>query len=147
MTARFPAALGAVVIGALVLSGCASAPQNAASQELQEGIVAVAGASADSDFDLAIDRLDAVQARLDEAVDSDELPAAQAQAVQESIDLVRTDLDALSEPAEETEPVATPTPVVEPDATQAPVDPVDPDKPGKGNQKDNKPGKDKKNKP
>lgn len=127
-----------------VLAGCASAPEHTVSDELQQQVVAVAEASADADYDQALALLDDVQSGLDDAVDSDSVSAAKGTSIQQSIDLVRADLEALLEP----EPEPTPTPSV----TSTPVTvtptqpetPVTPDKPGKGNQKDNKPGKDKK---
>jgi len=138
---RSAAVLG---VAAALIAGCASAPADTVADELQEQVVAVAEASADTDYDQALALLDDVQSGLDEAVESDSIPAAKATSVQKSIDLVRADLEALLEP----EQTPTPTPTVSSTpVTETPAAPAAPAKPGKGNQKNNKPGQDKKNKP
>lgn len=138
---RAAACLGLAVA---LLAGCASSPDGSVESALQEQVVAVAQASADTDYDQALALLDDVQAGLDDAVDSDSVSAAKATSIQQSIDLVRTDLQALLEPEPEPSPTpsVTSTPVTE--TPTAPEEPTTPDKPGKGSQKDNKPGKDKK---
>jgi len=142
-----PRGISAVVLGlaALVLAGCASAPSDTGADDLQPQIVAVAEASADADYDQALALLDDVQAALDDAVDSDSLPAAKATSVQQSIDEVRADLEALLEPVATPTPTPSSTPVTETPVT--PGKPETPAGPGKGNSKNDKPGKDKKNKP
>jgi len=138
------ATLGGVVLSVALLAGCAAEPVDTVGPALQKQVIAVAAASADSEYEQALDLLDDLQDSLDSAIDSDAIPTAQAVAVQQSIDDVRADLSTLLEPEEDPEPVVTNTPVtVEP----TPTTPEEPAKPGKGNNKDNKPGKDKKNKP
>jgi len=138
---RATAWVGLVVV---LLAGCASSPDGSVADELQRQVVAVAEASADADYDQALALLDDVQSGLDEAVETDSVSAAKATSVQQSIDLVRADLEALLEPEPEPSPTPsiTSTPVTETPAE--PETPVTPGKPGKGNDKDSKPGKDKK---
>jgi len=142
------ATLGAIVLSVALVAGCAAEPVGTVGPALQKQVVAVAEASADSEYQQALDLLDELQASLDGAIDAGTISTTQAVSVQQSIDDVRADLDALLEPEEEPEPVITNTPVTVEPTPETPEEPAEPAKPGKGNNnKDNKPGKDKKNKP
>jgi len=119
-------ALALAVGVVIVLAGCATqAPSDLdveTSGALQASVVEVATLAADGDVSGAIARLDTLQGEVDAAVASDALTDERAESIQEAIDEVRLDLEAL---VPEPEPTPTPT---------------EPEKPGKGH-KPGKPGK------
>jgi len=108
----------------LALAGCATSTELAPStaEGLQASVVEVSTLAADGDVTGALARLDALQAELDSAVAAGDVSAERVATIQQAIDLVRADLEALVP-----EPEPTPTPTAE--------------KPGKGNDKPGKPEK------
>ena len=116
----------ALVIG-IVLAGCASpAPELAAptAETFQASVIEVADLAADGDVTGALARLDELQGQLDDAEAADEVSATRATVIQQAIDLVRVDLEAL---------------VPEPSPTPSPSESEE--KPGNGNNKPGKPEK------
>jgi len=108
----------------LALAGCATATELAPStaEGLQASVVEVSTLASDGDVTGALARLDALQSELDAAVAAGDVSAERVASIQQAIDLVRADLEALVP-----EPEPTPTPTAE--------------KPGKGNDKPGKPEK------
>lgn len=112
---RLAAALaGAVLVAGL--SGCAApALDEAAGAQLQESVVAIAGAAAAGDLAGAVVGLDELQTELDAAIAADEVTATRAARIQAAIDAVRTDLESLQAATAPVE--TTPAPVEPPDTT------------------------------
>jgi hypothetical protein len=109
--ARVSFAVGAA-LGLAALTGCASPDvDDASSAALQTLVSEVGTTAAASDIAGALARLDAVQAKLDEAKASGDVTTERARTIQGFIDLVRADLQAL---------VPTPAP-----AAEEPVVPAD----------------------
>jgi hypothetical protein len=113
--ARMRAGAVAVVLAVgLGLSGCVAGSVDITAEtgeQLQSTVLAVADQAAAGDSAGALATLDALQARLDEAVAAGDVSAERAAAIQQAIDLVRADL----------QPVTTPEPVPEPEPA-APVE-------------------------
>ena len=126
-----------VVAAALALGGCASAPLSidaSVTATMQAGVVEVADAAANGDYESGLARLDELQSVLDAAIADDVLSAGKAASIQAAIDAVRADLTELATP----EPEPTPEPSTEPEKPGKGSEdkPGKPEKPGKGN-KDN----------
>jgi len=101
---------------------------------MQAGVVEVADAAANGDYESGLARLDELQSVLDAAIADDVLSAGKAASIQAAIDAVRADLTELATP----EPEPTPEPSTEPEKPGKGSEdkPGKPEKPGKGN-KDN----------
>lgn len=106
MTRRRIASAVVAISLAAWLAGCsAPAIDSATGSALQDSVVAVAEQSAEGDNEAALAQLDELQSQLDAAIASDLITAARAARVQDAIDAVRADLEALVAP----EPSPTPT--------------------------------------
>ena len=137
---------------AVTLSGCAAASDEIAagtSELMQSTIVTAAGQAASGDSTNALATLDTLQAQLQDALAAGDITAERAATVQQSIDLVRADLQPVPTVApapeetsapdeapvleETTGPVTNTDPAPEP-AVPEPETPAEPDEPGnKGN--------------
>jgi hypothetical protein len=151
----------ATVAGVIVLAGCSTVPGTISaeiSEQLQNDVVALAESAAAGDIAGATNALAIAETRLNEGLAADTIDAERGAAIQETIDLVRADLVAMTTPVEEAPaPVDTPEPVAttpveevpEPEpSTVAPTEPTpveSPQKgpgpgPGNGNSNGNTPG-------
>ena len=114
---------------AVTLSGCAAASDEIAagtSELMQSTIVTAAGQAASGDSTNALATLDTLQAQLQDALAAGDITAERAATVQQSIDLVRADLQPVPAvaPAPEETGVPDETPVLE--ETTGPVTNTDP---------------------
>ena len=103
---RLPVGIATMIVGALILAGCAASPTPhaatstppsyapAAVARLQAGVLSVATTAADGDAASALTRLDDLAALAGTARASGEITVARLQAITESIALVRADLEA-----------------------------------------------------
>jgi hypothetical protein len=110
--AGFAALPGALLLSALLLTGCAGSPatlEPVSASQLQAGVLKVTTSAAAGDFSTAQAELAAVQADLLAASAADQLTASRASQIQAAIDLVRADLAAAITASLPT-PVATRTP-------------------------------------
>lgn len=123
----------------VALSGCAGAPEEIAagtSELMQSTIVTAAGQAASGDTVSALATLDSLQAQLQKAVTSGDITSERAESVQQSIDLVRADLQPAPTvapvPEETTAPEETAAPVTTTDTAPDPAvpEPTTPDDPG-----------------
>jgi hypothetical protein len=95
-----------ILVGALALSlglgGCAQTPElpDDVATALQSHVMAVSTAAADLDYVTALTRLAELEVTLDDAIARGTITAERAQAIRSAIELVRTDLTALSVPPE-----------------------------------------------
>jgi len=129
----------------VALSGCGGAPQEIAagtSELMQSTIVTAAGQAASGDTMSALATLDSLQTQLQNAVTSGDITSERAVTVQQSIDLVRADLQPIPTvtpaPEETTVPEETAAPVTTTDtapdpAVPKPATPDDPGNNGNGN--------------
>ena len=110
MTARTRAQLaGAALVLGLVLSGCA--PQSSdldasVGHSMQTIVVIAANQAASGNTSAALLTLDTLQTQLKQAIDMHQISTERAAKVQESLDLVRADLQPVVAPAPPNEPAA-----------------------------------------
>jgi hypothetical protein len=91
-----PAVAASIAVCVAVLTGCsAPAVSDTSAAALQSLVHDVATTAASGDAAAALIRLDAVQAKLEESRASAEVTAERAEEIQQRIDLVRADLQAL----------------------------------------------------
>jgi hypothetical protein len=115
MRRRTPLIVSAIVLAtALGAGGCAAAAPDitvGTSELMQSTIVAAADRAAAGDSAGALSTLDSLQTQLDTAIGSGEVSAARAARIQDSLDLVRADLQPAPAPAETTAPAESVAPV------------------------------------
>lgn len=134
---RLAVATAIVVSAAMGLGGCASSPAEIApstSEVMQSTIVTAAEQAAAGDTSAALVAIDSLQAQLEKAIASGDVSASRAISIQQSIDLVRGDL----QPAPVVEPAPAETVAPETAVPETSDDPlIEPENPGdKGNGND-----------
>lgn len=127
---RFLTSAATVLLTAGILAGCAATPTDLhpdAAAKLQTRLQSLARAAADNNLPAAKTELDLFASDASTAAANGEISPARHQEIQNAIDLIRADLDAMT---------ATPTPTSSPTVqTPAPAAPQPPAK-GKGKNKD-----------
>jgi len=131
MSGRRAAAVVAVVLSLTGLAGCAAAPSDisvSTSELWQSMVVSVAEQAAAGDVAGASSTLDSLQSRLDLAVSSGEVSTERATRIQQTIELVRADLQPApaTSPADGSGAPVETVPSSEPAATDTPATTVDP---------------------